>query len=73
MKVILPSGMTRLTVVLLCLLIAVVAVYSMFSRAGASAHSDPARIAQNMPPRHRARIAGPDRSTVRRGERGRGD
>ncbi len=50
MKVILPNGMTRLTVVLLSLLIAVVAMYSVFSRAGASAHSDPARIAQNMRP-----------------------
>jgi HlyD family secretion protein len=47
MKVILPSGMARLTVMLLGLLIAVVAVYSMLSRNGTSAHSEvvgPARI-----------------------------
>jgi multidrug resistance efflux pump len=44
MKVILPSGMTRLTVVLLGLLIAVVAIYSMLSRTGASAHSLDGRL-----------------------------
>src|ERR1700728_471999 len=50
MKVILPGGMARLTVVLLGLLIAVVAIYSMLSRTGASAHTDvvgPARMGQN--------------------------
>jgi HlyD family secretion protein len=40
MKLILPSGATRLAMVLLGLLIAVVAIYSMFSRTGASAHSE---------------------------------
>lgn len=46
MKVILPSGITRLGVVLLGLLIAVVVIYSMLSRTGASAHSD---VAQPVP------------------------
>ena len=45
MKVILPSGITRLGVVLLGLLIAVVVIYSMLSRTGASAHSDVAQPA----------------------------
>jgi HlyD family secretion protein len=40
MKVILPHGMTSVTIMLLGLLIAVVAIYSMVSRTGASAHSD---------------------------------
>ncbi len=39
MKVILPGGMPRLSLVLLGLLVTVVAIYSMLSRAGASAHS----------------------------------
>lgn len=40
MKVIVPNGITRLAVVLLSLLIAVVVIYSMLARTGASAHSD---------------------------------
>jgi len=48
MKVILPSGMTRLAMLLLCLLIAVVAIYSMLSHDGASAHSTaPVGLAQS--------------------------
>ena len=39
MKVILPHGMTRLTIMLLGLLIAIVAIYSMLSHDRASAHS----------------------------------
>lgn len=39
MKVILPHGMARVTTVLLALVVAVVALYSMLSRAGASAHT----------------------------------
>src|ERR1700733_6299295 len=39
MKVIVPSGMTRLATLLLGLFIAVVVIYSMSSRNGASAHS----------------------------------
>ncbi len=45
MKVILPGGMPRLTLVLLGLLIALVATYSMLSHTGASAHSASAESA----------------------------
>jgi len=45
MKVILPGGTTRLTGVFLGLLIVVIAIYSMASRTGASAHTDVARPA----------------------------
>ena len=65
MKVILPSGMTRLTVVLLGLLIAVVAVYSMFSHAGASAHSDPVRLGQNISLPPAIALASPGRIEAR--------
>ncbi|HTB17882.1 MAG TPA: HlyD family efflux transporter periplasmic adaptor subunit [Bryobacteraceae bacterium] len=47
MKVILPSGMTRIAVVLLGLLIAIVISYSMLSRTGASAHTE---VASPQPP-----------------------
>ena len=41
MKVIVPGGMMRWAVVVLCVIVVVVAVYSMLPRAGASAHVDP--------------------------------
>src|SRR5579859_5185816 len=40
MKVIVPGGMMRWAAVVLCLLVIVVAVYSILPRAGASAHVD---------------------------------
>lgn len=40
MKMTLPSGLARITVVLLSLLVAVVAIYTMLPRESASAHSD---------------------------------
>lgn len=49
MKVTIPSRMTRLTLMLLGLLIAIVAIYSMLSHAGASAHSDVDGRAQVVP------------------------
>jgi HlyD family secretion protein len=45
MKVIVPSGMTRLSLMLLGLLVAVVAIYSMLSHTGALAHSASAHSA----------------------------
>ena len=39
MKVIVPSGLTRLSLTLLGLLVAVVVIYSMLVRTGALAHS----------------------------------
>ena len=39
MKVIVPSGITRLSLTLLGLLVAVVVIYSMLVRTGALAHS----------------------------------
>ena len=61
MKVILPSGMTRLTLVLLGLLIGVVAIYSMLSHTGASAHSTPESASAQSGVDNRAQAA-PDTS-----------
>jgi multidrug resistance efflux pump len=68
MKVILPSGVTRLSVVLLGLLLAVVAIYSMLSRSGASAHSDvagPSRVAPDTPHSTAIALASPGRVEAR--------
>src|SRR5579863_3601149 len=67
MKVILPGGLTRLAVMLLSLLIAVVAIYSMLPRSGASAHSDVARPvpAAQAQPSSRIALASPGRIEAR--------
>jgi ABC exporter DevB family membrane fusion protein len=68
MKVILPGGVARLTVVLLGLLIAVVAIYSMVSRTGASAHSDvagPARVGPDWARSPAIALAAPGRIEAR--------
>jgi HlyD family secretion protein len=68
MKVILPSGITRLAVVLLGLLIAVVIVYSMLSHTGASAHSlvaEPVQAPQGTPHSPAIALASPGRIEAR--------
>ena len=68
MKVTLPHGMTRLTIMLLGLLVAVVAIYSMISHTGASAHSvveAPSPVPHDTSPSSTIALASPGRIEAR--------